>query len=343
MKSLLSQTSLVETKGRQGSRTARGTSVPPGAGSGTASGRRIGGARGPMGGTPRTWQRGAGRGKHARRVGLDSIGTVRARRRLRFAPGSPQSIVLGNRDRDAGARHRRGYRDVQRLRCGADPSDALCRRGPSRDDLGLHGQERRHNETQPHTGGVDRVAASQFRIHRSRDQPAGRRDAVRRRRTRTGSGAKGDVELLERARRAADARTRLHRGRRQQRRARGCDQPRAMAAPLWRGARYRRTQDFAQRRALRGDRRDAAGLLFHAFARHRRLDAGFVSCLDANELHVARRADRRAAQARRDAGAGKTVHGGIEFAGDREGFPRPPFGDRHGLAGRNRGQNTGTR
>ena len=40
---------------------------------------------------------------------------------------------------------------------------------------------------------------------------------------------------------------------------------------------YRRTQDFAQRRALRGDRRDAAGLLFHAFARHRHLDAGFVS------------------------------------------------------------------
>ena len=34
-------------------------------------------------------------------------------------------------------------------------------------------------------------------------QPAGRRDTLRRRRTRTGSGAEGDVELLERARRAA--------------------------------------------------------------------------------------------------------------------------------------------
>ena len=59
---------------------------------------------------------------------------------------------------------------------------ALCRRGPSGDDLGLHGQERRHDETQSHTGGVDRVAAPQFRIHRPRVQPAGRRDTVRRRR-----------------------------------------------------------------------------------------------------------------------------------------------------------------
>ena len=36
----------------------------------------------------------------------------------------------------------------------------------------------------------------------------------------------------------------------------------------------------------------------------------------------------------------KTVHGGIEFAGDSEGFPRSPFGDRHASAGRDRGQNT---
>ncbi len=32
---------------------------------------------------------------------------------------------------------------------------------------------------------------------------------------------------------------------------------------------------------LRGDRRDAAGLLFHAVARHRHLDAGVIPCLDA--------------------------------------------------------------
>ena len=211
-------------------------------------------------------------------MGLDSTGAVRARCRLRVAPGSPQSIVFRDSNRDTGARHRRHYCDVQRLRRGADPSAALCRRGPARHDLGRHERERRHDQAQLHARRVDRVAASQYRIHRPRDQPARRRDTIRRRRTRTGSGAKGDVDLLERAWRAADAWTRLHRGRGQQGRARRRDQPRAMAAPLWRVARYRRTQDFAQRRALRSDRRDAAELLFHAFARHRHLDAGFIPC-----------------------------------------------------------------
>ena len=63
-------------------------------------------------------------------------------------------------------------------------------------------------------------------------------------------------------------------------------------------------------------------LLLHALARHRHLDAGVVPSVDAHELHLARRADRRAAQARRHAGARKAVDGGIEPAGDGEGFPR---------------------
>src|SRR5438105_3811308 len=113
-----------------------------------------------------------------------------------------------------------------------------------------------------------------------------------------------------------------------------------MAAPLWPVTRYRRTQDFAQRPAVRGHRRDAAALLFHAFARHRYLDAGFIPSLDAKELHMARRADRRAAQAPGDAGARKTIHGRIELAGDGEGFPGSPFGDRHASAERDCGQNT---
>ena len=134
-------------------------------------------------------------------------------------------------------------------------------------------------------------------------QSAGRRDALRRRRTRTGSGAEGDLDLLERAWRAADARTCLHRRRGQQGRARRRDQPRTVAAPLRRRIRHHRTQDLAQRRALRSDRRHAAELLLHALARDRHLDAGVVPAVDANELHMARRADRRAAQARRHAGA----------------------------------------
>ena len=56
------------------------------------------------------------------------------------------------------------------------------------------------------------------------------------------------------------------------------------------------------------------------------------------ELRVARRALRRAAQARRHAGAGQGIDGGIEPAGDGEGLPRPAFGDRDAAAGRAGGQ-----
>ena len=45
-----------------------------------------------------------------------------------------------------------------------------------------------------------------------------------------------------------------------------------------------------ERQAVRSDRRDAARVLLHARARHRHLDAGFLSRLDADELRVARRA-----------------------------------------------------
>ena len=80
-------------------------------------------------------------------------------------------------------------------------------------------------------------------------------------------------------------------------------------------------------------------LLLHAVARHRRLDACVVPSVDADELHLARRPDRRAAQARRHARARQPVDGGVEPAGDGEGFPRPPSGDRRAPAGRDRGQN----
>ena len=81
-------------------------------------------------------------------------------------------------------------------------------------------------------------------------------------------------------------------------------------------------------------------LLLHALARDRPLGAGVVPSVDASELLLARRPDRRAAQAGRHAGAGQAVHGGIESAGDGEGFPRPPLRGRHASAGRDRGQDT---
>ena len=111
---------------------------------------------------------------------------------------------------------------------------------------------------------------------------ARRRDALGRRRTRTGSRAEGHMDLLERAWCAADARACLHRGRGQQERARRRDQPRTVAAPLRRRIRHHRTQDLAQRRALRSDRRHAARLLLHALARDRHLDAGVVPAVDAD-------------------------------------------------------------
>ena len=116
---------------------------------------------------------------------------------------------------------------------------------------------------------------------------AGRRDALRRRRTRTGPRAEGHVDVLERPWRAAHARACLHRGRGQQGRARRHHQPRTVATPIRRRIRHRRACDLPQRRALRGDRRHAAELLLHALARDRHVDAGVVPAVYAYEPVVA--------------------------------------------------------
>ena len=70
------------------------------------------------------------------------------------AAGPTRSGVLGDRDRNARARHRRDYRDVQRLRRGADPP-ALRRCGPSRDDLGRDGKTDVTDEAQLHARRMD--------------------------------------------------------------------------------------------------------------------------------------------------------------------------------------------
>ena len=51
-------------------------------------------------------------------------------------------VFSGHGNRNTGARHRRDYRDVQRVRRGADPPAALRRRGPARHDLGSDAQTR---------------------------------------------------------------------------------------------------------------------------------------------------------------------------------------------------------
>ena len=131
----------------------------------------------------------------------------------------------------------------------------------------------------------------------------GRCHTLRRFRARTGPGAQGDGESLERPRREAADRAGVHGRRRRERRAGGRHQPRTVAAALRRLARCIGPQDHRERQPVRSDRRHAARVLLHARARHRHLDAGFISRLDANELLVARRAGGRAAEARRDAGA----------------------------------------
>ena len=122
----------------------------------------------------------------------------------------------------------------------------------------------------------------QYRIHRSRCNTARAGHALRRRRTRTGSGAQGDLESVE-CLGVQPMLGRVFTEDEDTRGARGRDQPWAVAAPLRRLARHHRTQDLAERRALRSDRRHAAGLLLPAVARYRHLDAGFFSCLDANQ------------------------------------------------------------
>ena len=203
-------------------------------------------------------------------------------------------------------------------------------------DMGKTG---RHVEARPHARGMDRVAAAQYRLHRSRGEPAGRRDALGRRRARTGPARKVTLELLERARRAAAARTRLHRGRRQQQRPRRRDQPRTVAAPLRRRRRTSRTDGLAQRRAVRGDRRHAAGLLLHA--RRATSTSGCPRrsppCMRTNfSWHDAQIVARLKPGVTLD--QAQAVDGGLEPAGHGEGFPRAAFGGRHAAAGRDRGQ-----
>ena len=185
------------------------------------------------------------------------------------------------------------------------------------------------------------MAASQYRFHGSRIESAGRRDALGRRRARTGSGTEGHMDVLERAWCAANAWPCLHRGRGQQR---ACASS-VISHGLWQ-RRFGGAADIIGRKiSLNDEPYEVIGVMprnFY-FMPSREIDiwmpASFPPWMRRN-FTVARRPDRRAPQARRHTGAGTAVHGGIESAGDSEGFPRPPFGHRHASAGRDRGQNT---
>ena len=135
------------------------------------------------------------------------------------------------------------------------------------------------------------------------------------------------------------ARPHLHRGRGQQGRAGRGDQPRPVAAPLRRRGRHRRTQDLAQRRALR--------------SRSASCRATSTSCRRARSTSGCRRRSRRRC-GRTSAGTTPTSSRGsslasrwsmpgesmdaLEPADHGEGFPRPAFGGRPAAAGRDRRQ-----
>ena len=231
-------------------------------------------------------------------------------RQVRRNPG-----VLGHRHRHAGARHRRQHRDVQRRRCRADSSAALCRRRPSRHDLGRrHGRHRRP-EVLLDAARVAGVAAAQHGVHGYRGQPA--RQTRRSRTTASPRSCRpakspatsGPCSARSRCSDASSPKTKTRAARGSSSSATDCGSGASARRPTCVG----RTITLNDS-AVRSDRRDAARVLLHARARYRHLDADLLLRGDAAELGVARRALRRAAQARRHARAGPGGDGGIEPA-----------------------------
>ena len=230
----------------------------------------------------------------------------RARRPLRPATGPTQSRVLGDRDRDAGARHRRQRRDVQRRRRGPDSSAALCGRRPSRHGLGRLDADRWRIEVLLHAapsgtrgGATTRCSPTSRRVSpatpccRATVNPRNCRPARSRGNFWTVLGAHplfGRVFTEDEDTRGARVVVISH----------GLWQRRFGGVADVRGP-----HDHAQRHPVRGGRRDAARVLFHARARHRHLDADIVPASMLRALGLARRALRRAAEAWRPAPAGQ--------------------------------------
>jgi hypothetical protein len=75
------------------------------------------------------------------------------------------------------------------------------------DDMSINDVTAKHNSTPAEWIEWRRLNTV---FHRSRDQSARRRDTLRRRRARTVAGAESELDVLERAGRAADAGSRVH-------------------------------------------------------------------------------------------------------------------------------------
>ena len=192
---------------------------------------------------------------------------------------------------------------------------------------------------QPHTRGMDRVAPSQYRIHGPRVQSACRRDTLRRRRARTGSGTQGRRGTSGACWACSRLLGRVFTEDEDNKGVRVV----VISHGLWQ-RRFGGASDVIGRKiSLNDEPYEVIGVMprdFY-FMPSRDIDiwmpASFPPWMRRNfTWHDAQIVARLKPGVTLEHAT--AIHGGVEPAGDGEGLPRPAFGDRHASARRDRGQ-----
>ena len=219
----------------------------------------------------------------------------------------------GRRRLDAGARHRRQHRRLQRRRRGAPPAVAVSRTWRARVDLErprsrgpTDDGRRRGVRGLPWTGARVRGARGIRHDDEDRERPSGRRGSVRRPR---------HVEPVPAARRRSGPRTDVRPRRRGPGRENGAARARILAVAFWRRPGRGRAGDRAQRRAAHHRRRHA-GRVRAAESIDRRPNAG--------DLPARRAAGQSRPEPRRSRTAGHrpALAGDLPGTGARRARPR---------------------